>query len=244
MQIRMVVRAGAVALSLAVTSCKSDKATGPGATSYAGTYSGIIAGATTSGTLALTIPTGSAVVAASAIERSSAAVDALVTLTGTLKLKGGTSYSITGSFDTSSGLLSGVTAGPYSIAGGFSGGKFTGTWTGPGGTSGGFSLLSVPSGGSALALCGTYTGASSGVWNLSVVGGSMVGEAAGSSTLRLIGTIATTGGSPYAMTNITSPDDATVSASGSLTSPANTASGNWAADGGSGTWSGSATGCN
>jgi hypothetical protein len=229
MRTRIAFGAGAAALVLTVVSCKSDKSTGPGANLFAGTYSGIIAGATTSGTLTITVPTGSA----------------LVTPAGTLKIAGGSSYSLAGGFDMSTGMLSGVTAGPYAFTGGLASGKFSGSWTGPGATSGGYNLLPVPTGGTALTMCGKYIGSASGVWNLTAVNGLMVGEAAGSSgPFRLVGVIATTGGSPYAMTNITSPDDASVSASGALVTPANTASGIWAGGGGTGTWSGSTTGCN
>jgi hypothetical protein len=229
-------------LALLALSCKSDKTTGPGSSAYAGTYSGIIAGSTTSGTLTITIPTATAAAPARGPIATASDVDAVVTLTGTLKIAGGSSYSISGSFDNVAGTLSGVTAGPYTITGGFAGGKFTGTWTGPGGTSGGFSLLSVPSGGSSLALCGVYTGSDNGVWNLSIVGTSMVGIAANSSgALRLTGTYNASSG---AMTGVVSPDDATLAASGSNNTTTNVASGQWAADGGSGSWSGSASACN
>jgi hypothetical protein len=242
--IRSVSRWAAFAVvALAAVACKSDKSTGPGGSSaYAGSYSGIIAGATTSGTLTIVIPVSAAPPArGSAMEYS---LDAVVTLTGALKLPGGIPpYAISGSFDNVTGQLSGVTAGPFTITGGFSGGKFTGTWANTGaGTSGGFSLLAVPTGGSALALCGVFIGSNSGVWNLSIVGTSMAGEAAsGSGALRLTGTF--TAGSGQ-MSSITSPDDATVQASGALTTPANTATGVWSGGGGSGTWTGSASACN
>jgi hypothetical protein len=222
--------------------CSKDS-TGPGGGSsgYTGTYTGIIAGATTSGTLTITIPAATA--AAPARVNGEYLIDAVVTLTGSLKISGGSTYPISGSFDTSTGLLSGVTAGPYAISGGFVGGKFTGTWTNTGaGTAGGFSLLSVPSGGSALALCGVFTGADNGVWNLTIVGTSMVGEAAnGSGALRLSGTFSTATDS---MTNITSPDDATVLAKGLLVTATSTAAGVWAGGGGTGNWAGSAAACN
>jgi hypothetical protein len=233
----------AAVAALAAISCKSDKSTGPTTSTYAGTYSGIIAGATTSGVLTITIPSTAAAAPARGSIPLAYDVDAVVTLAGSLKIAGGSTYVLSGSFDDATGQLSGVTAGPYAIAGGFVGGKFTGTWTNTSaGTSGGFSLLSVPVGGSALALCGVFTGSDNGVWNLSIVGSSMAGEAANSSgALRLTGTFnASTG----AMTGISSPDDATLAASGSLTTPANTASGSWSADGGTGTWSGSVAACN
>jgi len=232
----------AVLVPLAV-SCKSDKSTGPGSSGYAGTYSGIIAGTTTSGVLSITIPSASAAAPARGPIAMESEVDAVVTLTGSLKISGGSSYSISGSFDNSTGQLSAVTAGPYTITGGFVGGQFTGSWTNTGaGTAGGFSLLSVPSGGSALALCGVFTGDDNGVWNLSIVGGTMVGVAASTSgALRLKGSYNTGSG---AMTGITSPDDATVAASGSLNTSDNTASGMWAGGGGTGTWSGSSAACN
>ena len=235
-------RAALAGLALLALSCKSDKSTGPGSAGYAGTYAGIIAGQTTSGTLTITIPTAAAAAPARGPIAVASDLDAVVTLTGTLKIAGGSSYAITGSFDNVAGTLSGVTAGPYTITGGFVGGKFTGTWTGPGGTAGGFSLLSVPAGGSALALCGIFTGSDNGVWNLSIVGASMAGVAANSSgALRLTGSFNASNG---AMTGIASPDDATLAASGTLATPANTASGSWSAGGGTGTWSGSASSCN
>ena len=235
----------ALAVVATAWACSKDS-TGPGGGSsgYTGTYTGIIAGATTSGTLTIVIP--AATPAAPARANTEFVVSAVVTLTGSLKVAGGSSYTISGSFDTSTGLLSGVTAGPYTISGGFSGGKFTGSWTNTGaGTAGGFSLLLVPSGGSALLLCGVFTGDDNGVWNLSIVGTSMVGEAAnGSGALRLTGTYAAGTGGTGAMNSIRSPDDATVSASGTLVISTNAAAGFWAGGGGTGTWAGSAAACN
>jgi hypothetical protein len=249
---RFVLRAGAVALALAAVSCKSDKSTGPGSTNYAGSYTGIIAGATTSGTLTITIPSGSPAAPARALGTPSSAsysidgVDATVVVTGTLKIAGGSTYPITaGSFDNVSGVLTGVIAGPYAISGKFGSGVFSGLWTNTGaGTSGGFSLLLAPATGSNLALCGLYIGAASGVWNVSLppASGVFVGQAAnGSSRFSLTGQFTATG-SGGAMLNIISPDDATVHASGTLTGT--TASGIWSGGGGSGTWSGSSAACN
>jgi hypothetical protein len=243
MQQAVKVGAAAALAALAATSCKSDKSTGPSSSNFSGTYAGIVAGATTSGVLTITIPSAAASAPARGFIGMGYEVDAVVTLTGTLKIAGDSTYAISGSFDNVTGQLSSVTAGPYAIMGGFAGGKFTGTWTNTSaGTSGGFSLLSVPSGGSALALCGVYTGSANGVWNLSIVGSSMAGEAASSGgVLGLTGTFNASSG---AMTGIASPDDATLPASGTLTTPANAASGSWSADGGTGTWSGSAAACN
>jgi hypothetical protein len=243
--LRGVSRLAALALVLAAASCKSDKSTGPSSPGFAGSYSGIIAGATTSGTLTITIPAGSPAAPARGPIAVEPSVDAVVTLTGALKLPGGIPpFAISGSFDNVTGQLSGVTAGPFKITGGFSGGKFTGGWTNTGtGATGGFSLLPVPSGSSALLLCGVFIGSSSGVWNLSIVGSSMVGVAASpSSTLRLNGTF-DAAKNPN-MNSITSPDDATVTASGALTVATNTAVGVWAAGAAGGTWSGSASACN
>jgi len=242
--LRSVSPLAALALVLAAASCKSDKSTGPSSSGFAGSYSGIIAGATTSGTLTITIPSASPASPARSPIAVEPSVDGVVVLTGALKLPGGIPpFAISGSFDNAAGQLVGVTAGPFIITGGFSGGKFTGGWTNTGtGATGGFSLLPVTSGSSALLLCGVFTGPSNGVWNLSIVGSSMVGVAASpSSTLRLNGTF---DAAKNTMNNITSPDDATVTASGALTVATNTAVGIWAAGPAKGTWSGSAAACN
>jgi hypothetical protein len=242
--LRGVSQLAALALVLGAAACKSDKSTGPSSPGFAGSYSGIIAGSTTSGTLTITIPAAGPAAPARGPIALEASVDAMVALTGALKLPGGIPpYAISGSFDNVAGQLVGVTAGPFTITGGFSGGKFTGGWHNTGtGAQGGFSLLPVPSGSSALLLCGVFIGASSGVWNLSIVGSSMVGVAASpTSTLRLNGTYDT---GTNKMNNITSPDDATVTASGALTVATNTAAGIWAAGAAGGTWSGSASACN
>ena len=237
----------ALALALAAASCKSDKSTGPSTSSgFAGNYQGIIAGATKSGVLKITIPTATAAAPARGSFEVMYSTDASVALTGSLAIKGDSTWPISGSFDNTAGTLVGVTAGPYTITGSFTGGKFTGSWTGPGATAGGWTLLPVSSGATAISLCGAFTGTDDGVWNLSVVLGStlVLGMAANpSGVLPLAGTI-TAGGPTYSITNITSSIDASVKASGSLVTPANTASGFWKSSTDSGTWSGSATACN
>ena len=239
------------AVLLAVSSiagCKKDS-TSPGSSAYAGTYAGPIAGAVTSGVLTLTIhsASASAPVAGSPAQFSLEGTESAVTLSGTLTIAGDSTYSVSGSFNNSTGQIvtpPGVTAGPYTITGGFVAGAFVGTWTSAT-DAGSWTLPAVPAGG-AKVLCGVFTGDANGVWNLAVTGGTLHGVAGSADgTLSLGGTVATTGGSPFTML-INSPIDPNIVASGHLFTPPDSANGIWAdtSSGDAGTWSGSVAACN
>jgi hypothetical protein len=243
---RLTLGCAAVLVVSSIAGCKKDS-TSPGSSAYAGTYAGPIAGAVTSGVLTLTVhsASASAPVASSPAQFSLEGTEAVVTLSGTLTIAGDSSYTVSGSFNNSTGQIvtpPGVTAGPYTIVGGFVAGAFVGTWKSAT-DSGSWTLPAVPAGG-AKVLCGVFTGSSNGVWNLAVTGGTLHGVAGSANgTLPLGGTIATT--SPFTML-INSPVDPNIVASGTLFSPPDSAHGIWAdtSTGDAGTWNGSVAACN
>ncbi len=100
------------------------------------------------------------------------------TVTGTIKITGGATAQITGTFDDATGTLT-ITGGGYTFTGKLSANGISGTYSGPNG-SGAFSVLS---GGTSKNYCGTYgvgtstTGA--GVWNFTINGSTLVGSFSG-----------------------------------------------------------------
>ena len=233
---------------LIAAACKGSSSTGTGGSPYAGTYTGPIAGLTTSGVLTLTVGAAATAPAPTSLLLDVQGTEAVVSLSGTLKIKGDSSYTVSGSFDNSTGQIvapPGVTAGPYTITGGFTAGAFTGKWKSAT-DSGTWTLPAVTTGGAVRVLCGVYTGDATGVWNLAVSGAVLKGVAGSSAgTLALAGSIATSGSSPYSLT-LAATNDPLVTASGQLFSPPDSAHGHWADAGSSdtGSWSGSVAACN
>lgn len=95
----------------------------------------------------------------------------LFQVTGTLRITGGATSGITGTFDDASKTLT-ITGGGYSFTGTLGANGITGTYTGPNG-SGSFSVLA---GAASKAFCGTYAGMAMGVWNFTVNGTTLVGS--------------------------------------------------------------------
>jgi hypothetical protein len=131
------------------------------------TYSGVVSGASTSGTLSLTI---AAYAAQTGMVRLAAST---VSVNGTLTLVGGTTVALAGTYDTGTGLIT-VTGGGYTFTGYVVAGQLQGSWSGNG-DSGSFTAL-VATGSIVTLFCGTYTGTGSGNWNLAQSGSILAGS--------------------------------------------------------------------
>ena len=173
---------GVLAL-LALAACRGEGPTAPQTPSAPTAFQGAIAGPTgESGVITLTTATMTTVAPA---PRAVAAVSSAVIqdLTGTLKLVGGATINLTGTFDTGAGAIA-VSGGGYAFTGTLSNGSVSGTYTGPNGTG---TFAAAPSGATTPTIqvfCGTYSGtdmfsgtphAKYGVWNLVRSGNTLVG---------------------------------------------------------------------
>jgi hypothetical protein len=164
-----------VVLALGIAGCSSDGAgTSSGSTSSGSTsgttggtqYKGTFAGKGEGGAIDVTVAAGGA-----AVSQKSLHIMAVLTVSGTLKVTGGATITITGTYDDATKTLT-IAGGGYSFTGTLGATGITGTYTSPSG-SGTFAVLS---GAGSKAYCGTYTGASSGVWNFTINGGNLLGS--------------------------------------------------------------------
>ncbi len=148
------------ALALLSSCKKDDNPAGPppGGGSTTKTYAGTFAGVSETGSMSLTwtVP-GSA-----AFEKTTA----IYTVSGSITIDGGSTITLSGTFNTSNDSLI-VSGGGYTFRGKLSGTGITGTYSGPSG-SGGFTVKSSTNN-SVKVFCGTYTsnaGNSDGRFNL------------------------------------------------------------------------------
>jgi hypothetical protein len=187
----------------------------------AGSYRGLLSGASETAVLAIEIQTAPAARALT----PSADPQGPMAVTGTLTPTGGQPIPLTGTYDSTTKEFS-VAGGGYSFSGSAESGAISGSYSGPNG-SGSFTLL--PSSSADVALfCGTYSGDASGTWNLAAV---QAGAASGA--------FASSGGQHGTFAGSWSGENVTlsgsgVSANGSLTSTAG--SGTWTAGSESGSW--------
>jgi hypothetical protein len=93
-------------------------------------------------------------------------------VTGTVRVTGGASITVTGSFDDATKTLT-ITGGGYSFTGSATSDGASGTYTGPTGK-GAFTVLA---GANAIPYCGTFAGGAKGVWNFVVNGAVLSGTA-------------------------------------------------------------------
>ncbi|HEX9581414.1 MAG TPA: hypothetical protein VF970_09955, partial [Gemmatimonadales bacterium] len=155
-----------------------------------------------------------------------------VNITATLKIKGGSNVSLTGSYDPDSKVLA-LTGGGYTFGATFVAGRLSGTFTGPNG--GGLFTAFSRRGGEVELFCGDFTGAADGVWNLARNGNDLSGafhETDGSTAGTLTGTLS---GSTINLTFTGGTATGTLSGSN--------VSGTWTSTGSSGSWTGSKSGC-
>lgn len=152
-------------------------------------------------------------------------------VSGSLKLSGGATISITGTYDDESKVLS-ISGGGYAFTGTFGADGIQGTYTGPKGA-GNFAVFS---GEGVTPWCGTFAGDESGVWNFVVAGDKVAGSAVDGQGRAdvLSGTVA--GTKLTIVTKNKSTAEGTIAGA--------TATGTWANESGSahGTWTGK-SGC-
>lgn len=168
-----VARGAAVAmLTCGLLSACSSNSTSP---STSTTLVGVVANATESGSLTITIatgtlalapPAGSKVRVFSVVTPAYASAASVVNATGTLAIQGGATITLTGTYDTGTHTLS-LSGGGYTFTGTYANGVLSGTFTNPTGGAGGFTTQSGSTT-SVVAYCGTFTGSDMGYWNLTV----------------------------------------------------------------------------
>ena len=139
------------------------------------TLVGVVADATESGVLTVTIATG-ALAAVSPIESqvpvirlvtpAYANAASVVNATGTLAIQGGATVTLSGTYDTGAHTLS-LSGSGYAFTGTYSNGVLSGTFTNPQGSSGGFTTQ-AGSTTSVIAYCGTFTGEVPGWWMVAI----------------------------------------------------------------------------
>jgi hypothetical protein len=160
-------------------------------------------------------------------------------ITGTLALTGGATINLTGSYAPSSNGVS-LSGTGYAVTGTYtsSSSQFSGDYTGPAGDHGSWTVES----GTVKVFCGSYNGNAAGKWNLILNdAGQLRGVALTTSgAIDLVGTYNSGTGAII----ITSPDDGTIGATGTLNTSTGGGNGNWSVSGQTaGTWLASTTGC-
>jgi hypothetical protein len=148
--------------------------------------------------------------------------------TGTLTPTGLAGIALTGTYNSGTGAV-GLAGGGHTLAGTITNNELDGTYAGSAGA-GSFGTHKGASSTDVLLFCGTYDGASTGVWNLAKTGNALVGAYAddGGGSARLTGSLS---GSAISISFSGG------TAAGSLVT-ASTMTGTWTAGANSGTWAG------
>jgi hypothetical protein len=205
-----------------LAACGKDSTTTAPVTGPTGNYRGTFVGSNSRGIMVIIFASPSA----SAI-------------TGTLALTGGATINLTGTYTPSSNGVSLAGTG-YAVTGTYTpaSSHFSGDYTGPSGDHGSWAVES----GTVKVFCGTYNGNAAGTWNLILNdAGQLRGVALTSSgAIDLVGTYNSGSGAIV----ITSPDDGTVGATGTLNASTGGGSGNWSVSGQTaGAWTANTSGC-
>jgi len=217
--------------ALLIGGCSDDdNPTTPGPTTTS--YTGVMAGTGVSGTLAITIPT-----AKRAYGLSSTASDTIA-ITAELKINGGATIPLTGTYIASTGAIS-LTGGGYTFTGTLADGVVTGSFT----YSGGSGIFRCDEGTSSTttSYCGRYQdttpGTGAGYFNMSINGTAIYvlvyPDNAGGSAFSTTGSI----NASNQISIYDAETGGTVIATGTLNPTAHTVSGTYAGSPG-GTWSG------
>jgi len=210
-------------LALAAAACGgSDSSTGPTTAGPSGTFRGTLVGSNSRGVIVIVFATQGA-----------------TSVTGTLTLTGGATINLSGSYTASSKRAS-LTGGGYTVTGDYteSSSHFAGDYTGPNADHGSWAVES----GIVKVFCGTYIGSATGTWNLVLNdSGQLRGVAQTSSgAIDLVGTYTSSSGA----ITVTSPDDATIGASGTLNTTSGGGSGHWTVSAQTaGDWTANTNGC-
>lgn len=196
-------------------------------------FRGTLTGKTESGIIDVTMPAGAKT---SSVHILADPIPANA-VTGTINLGNGKLVSLAGTYDAATGTVT-LEGGGYTLTGKLTGGTLSGTYTGPNG-GGAFALQSTVSGAVAV-FCGTYTGDSSGTWNL-VQGGD--NTLAGSFTDTAKGQSGILSGKLTGSDILLNPQGSTDTAIGKLAG--DSVSGTYGPPGGApkGTWSGTKGAC-
>lgn len=225
--IRIVALFGSVALVAAVAlgtpGCSSTPSTGDAGGVGGTPYSGVFTGAKESGVIDVVVSSGGA-------QTKDIRLQSLLQVTGSIRLVGGMTINVTGTYDDVTKQLT-LSGGGYSFTGTGASDGVNGTYMGPNGSG----VFTVLTGQTVTVYCGSYAGDAMGSWNFVVSGSSLSGSAvdSGGGGDTFTGTV--NGG----MVSITSKAMST--ASGTISG--NTATGTWQSAGGKkGTWTGTA-GC-
>jgi hypothetical protein len=147
---RLTLLVAAAASVMGLAACGD--AGGTGTNSDSTTLQGVFAVDSTSGTITLTIASGTLSLVAGP-NYAAEAPQASVSVTGTLVISGGSTIALTGTYDTGLHTIS-VTGGGYTFTGSFASGKLSGTFTTPSSGSGGFTTQS--SGDNVQTFCGHF----------------------------------------------------------------------------------------
>jgi len=154
-----------LAASVALAACSSSD-NGGGGSSTSDSYDGTFASADFSGTVAVTVPTASASIAAP-VTGPAPSFDlngaSAINVTATLHITGGGTVNLTG---TLNGVALAMAGTGYTFSGTLTGSgtsrQISGTFTDPNGNTGTFSVHVSASGTHAKAYCGAYTGTDNG----------------------------------------------------------------------------------
>jgi hypothetical protein len=211
--LREVSRLTALAVLATAVACSSKDSTGPKTGGAIGNYYGVYGASDGStsvgGALIIIITAGSA--------------------TGTLTPVGLAGIPLSGTYNAGSGAVS-VSGGGHSLIGTITGQTLDGTYAGPGGEVGKFGTQHGTTSSDVQLFCGAYAGASTGVWNLSKTGNTLVGAYAddGGGSAQLTGTVS---GSALSITFSGGTAAGTLNSASAMT-------GTWTAGVNSGTWAG------
>src|SRR5437868_481708 len=222
MRFRTIALVSTLALAAAACGGGSDSSTGPGATGPSGSYRGTLVGSTSGGVLVIVFATQNA-----------------TAITGTLTLTGAATVNLNGTYTVSSKHAA-LSGGGYTVTGDYteSSSHFSGDYTGPSGDHGSWAVES----GTVKVFCGSYNGNAAGTWNLLLNDmGQLRGVAQTSSgAIELVGTYNASSGA----ITVSSPDDGTVGASGTLNAATGGGSGHWSISGQqAGDWTANTNGC-
>jgi hypothetical protein len=215
--------AALVSTLVLLAACGSDSTTGPApATGPSGNYRGTFVGSNSKGIIVIIFASPGA-----------------TAITGTLALTGGATVNLSGTYTASSKGVSLAGTG-YAVTGTYtaSSSHFSGDYTGPASDHGSWAVES----GTVKVFCGSYNGNAAGSWNLVLNdAGQLRGVAQTSSgAIDLVGTFNAGSGA----ITVTSPDDGTIGATGTLNGTTGGGNGNWSVSGQTaGTWTANTNGC-
>jgi len=213
--------AALVSTLVLLAACGKDSTTAP-ATGPSGNYRGTFVGSNSRGIMVIVFASPGA-----------------TAITGSLALTGGATINLAGTYTASSNGVS-LTGTGYAVTGTYapSATNFSGDYTGPAGDHGSWAVES----GTVKVFCGTYNGNAAGTWNLVLNdAGQLQGVAQTSSgAINLVGTY----NSGTGAITITSPDDGTIGATGTLNAATGGGSGSWSVSGQTaGNWTANTNGC-